>query len=206
MNAKRLIVTMVFATILIGFFIWIIGVFIDDAGRKNRIWREQSGKVNAAIEYIKAENYDIMYYGEDLNGPKAFTPRHIYNFDYDSITGEGEAPEGHVGHVIILNDLNADLRIEKEDWFRLLTLLRYENYVIVYLGSDKLPEMQKEGFFFDVYPETTNSIVFWNSGREKEIGFADDPTVIPEVVREGLTQQQCTVYAMIMKMQSHHYI
>ena len=76
----------------------------------------------------------------------------------------------------------------------------------MYLGSDKRPEMQKEGFFFDVYPETTNSIVFWNSGREKEIGFADDPTVIPEVVREGLTQQQCTVYAMIMKMQSHHYI
>ena len=57
MNAKRLIVTLVFAAILIGFFIWIIGVFIDDAARKKRIWREEAQKVTDASEYINSKNY-----------------------------------------------------------------------------------------------------------------------------------------------------
>ena len=205
MNAKRLIVTMVFAIILIGFFIWIIGVFIDDAGRKNRIWREQSQKVTDAINYIDAQNYDIMYYGEDLKGPKAFTPRHIYNFEPDSLQGPDGLPE-HVGHVIIINDITEKAPIEAEEWNHLRTLLQRENYVIIYLGSSQLKKMQDAGFFFDVYPEWTKSIIFWNSGKDMEIGFADDSSIVPEVVREGLTPEQTPVYTMIMKMQSNHYI
>ena len=71
MNAKRLIVTMVFTVILIVFFCWIIGVGIQDLGRKNRIWREQAQKVTDAIEYINGARVDVMYYGE-LMKKKAF--------------------------------------------------------------------------------------------------------------------------------------
>ena len=65
MNAKRLIVTLVFAAILIGFFIWIIGVFIDDAARKKRIWREEAQKVNPSLQIevdggIKTDNVHVV--------------------------------------------------------------------------------------------------------------------------------------------------
>ena len=205
MNAKRLIVTLVFVVILMGFILWMTDVFIQDAGRKNKIWREQSQKVTDAIDYIKGKQYDVMFYGEDLNGPKAFTPRHIYNFEYESINGEGDLPE-HFGHVIIINDLSGKAPIDKEIWDKLHDLLIRENYVIIYLGSTQLPKMQKSGFFFDVYPEGTKSVAFWNFGRDMEIGFADDPSIVPEVVREPLTPEQCSVYAMIMKIYQKHYI
>ena len=205
MNAKRLIVTMVFAIILIGFFIWIIGVFIDDAARKNRIWREQSQKVTDAMNYIDSKKYDVMFYGDELNAPKAFIARRINDFDPESLTGPDGLPE-HVGHMIIINDINGNSPIEAGEWNRLHTLLLHENYVIIYLGSSQLKKMQDAGFFFDVYPESTRSVVFWDSGKGMEIGFADDASIVPEVVREGLTPEQLPVYTMLMKIQKDHYI
>ena len=48
--------------------------------------------------------------------------------------------------------------------------------------------------------------MFWDSGKGMEIGFADDASIVPEVVREGLTPEQLPVYTMIMKIQKDHYI
>ena len=205
MNAKRLIVTLVFTAILLGFVIWMVDVFIQDAARKNKIWREQSQKVTDAIDYINSKSYDIMYYGEDLKAPESLRVRHIYDFKNDSLQGDEHNPE-HYGHMIIINDPNGTLKLNKDSWVELLDLLKYDAYVIVYLGSEQLPNMQKAGYFFDVYPEGTHSVIFWNYGRSKDIGFADDSLIIPEVVRETLTSDQLTVYAMIMQMQAKQYI
>ena len=205
MNAKRLIVTMVFTVILIVFFCWIIGVGIQDLGRKNRIWREQAQKVTDAIEYINGARVDVMYYGEDLKAPESFRARHIYNFEQESLLGPEDNPS-HDGHVIIVNDPHNDVPLTKEDWDRLFKLMQHDGYVIMYLGSAQLPNMREAGFFFDVYPQGTASVVLWNSGVNKELGFADDVEVIPEVVRETLTPEQLPVYAMLMKTKEKGYV
>ncbi len=205
MNAKRLIVTLVFIVILLGFTVWITDVFIQDAGRKNKIWREQSQKVTDAIDYVNSKQLDIMYYGEDLKAPESFRVRHIYNFNQDSLRGDENVPE-HLGHMLIINDPAGKLKMTKEDWLEVLDLLKREAYVIVYLGSAQLPTMQKAGYFFDVYPDGTHSVIFWNYGRGQDIGFADDPLIIPEVVRETLASDQLPVYAMLLKMYEKQYV
>ena len=205
MNAKRLIVTLVFIAILLGCIVWMTDVFIQDAGRKNKIWREQSQKVTDAITYINSRQLDVMYYGEDLKAPESFSVRHIYNFNQDSLRGDENVPE-HLGHMLIINDPAGSLKMTKEDWLDVLHLLKHEAYVIVYLGSAQLKTMQDTGYFFDVYPEGTHSVVFWNYGKGQEIGFADDPMIIPEVVRETLTSDQLPVYAMLLQMHEKQYI
>lgn len=205
MNAKRLIVTLVFATILIGFFIWIIGVFIDDAARKNRLWKEEAQKVTDASEYINSKNYDVMYFGEELNAPQSFKVRRIYSFSPDEfIAPEEDGPKD--GHIVIVNDPNGNLPLEKEDWNYMLGRMKYYDYVIIYLGSAELKDMQEAGLYFDVIPDTTKSVIFYNQGISKDFGFADDYTVIPEVVRQDLTDEQLPVYAMIMQMKAKEYI
>lgn len=205
MNAKRLIVTLVFATILIGFFIWIIGAFIDDAARKNRLWREEAQKVTDASEYVNSKNYDVMYFGADLNAPKSFKVRRIYSLASDSfITPEEEGVKN--GHMVIVNDPDGDLSIEKEDWIYLLDQMKYNNYVVIYLGTEELKDIQEAGFYFNVIPDSTKSAIFYNRGKDKDIGFADDYTVIPEVIRKDLTPAQLPVYSMIMQLQAQRYI
>lgn len=204
MNAKRLIVTLVFATILIGFFIWIIGVFVDDAARKNRLWREESKKVTEASEYINSKNFNVMYYGEELRGPQSFHVRHIYSFSQDEFrTAEDEGV--HDGDLVIVNDPSGNLPLEKEDWSYLLTQMKYYDYIIVYLGKAELKDIQEAGFYFEVIPESTSSVIFYDSGKSKDFGFADNYTVIPEVVRESLDPEQLPVYAMIMQLASGGY-
>ena len=205
MNAKRLIVTLVFATILIGFFIWIIGVFIDDAGRKNRIWREQSQQVYDAVDYINAQQFDIMYYGDALKAPESLTVRRIPNLDTTSIKSVDALPD-FKARLIIINDPTGTAGLTVDDWKELLVRLKHENCSIIYLGTAELPDMQEAGYFFDVYPAGTASIIFWKNGTEYEVGFADDYTLIPEVVRETLTDAQLPVYGMIMKLGSGDYL
>ena len=205
MNAKRLIVTLVFTTILIGFFVWIIDVALSDAARKNRIWREQAQKVVDAVDYMNNARCDIMYYGEDLNGPQSLRVRHIYDFEQESLAAPAGTPE-HDKHMIIVNDPNNNIPISKDQWLRLLDLIQHEGYVIVYLGAAQLPVMQEVGFFFDVYPASTHSIVFWDGGAQKDIGFADTYSRIPEVVAESLTSEQKPVYTMIVQMAEKKYI
>ncbi|MBR5937481.1 MAG: hypothetical protein IKZ90_04330 [Clostridiales bacterium] len=205
MDAKRLIVTLVFAIILIGFFIWIVGVSVDDAARKNRIWREQAQKVTDASNYVNSLPFDIMYYGEDLKGPESFEVRHIYGFDQENLIGP-EDVKPHEGHVIIVNDLKGDVKLSSETWKDLYNLMINDGYEIVYLGHAHLKQVQEAGFFFDVYPETTNSVIFWNYGKCRHIGFADNPKVLPGVVRESLTPEQVTVYSMIMQFKNENYL
>ncbi|MBO4689017.1 MAG: hypothetical protein J5636_10970 [Clostridiales bacterium] len=205
MNAKRLIVTMVFTVILIVFFCWIIGVGLQDLGRRNRIWREQAQKVTDAIAYVNDAKVDVMYYGEDLKAPDSFRVRHIYNFEQDSLLGPEDNPE-HDSHMIIVHDPHDDVPISKEQWQELFKLMKNDGYIIVYIGAAQLPAMQEVGFFFDVYPQGTRSVILWNNGASKEIGFADDATVIPEVVRETLAAEQIPVYAMIMKFKEEAYV
>ncbi|MBO4651018.1 MAG: hypothetical protein J5653_07495 [Clostridiales bacterium] len=205
MNAKRLIVTLVFSAILIGFFIWIVGAFIDDAARKNRIWREQAQKVTDASEYINGKNYDVMYFGEDLNAPQSFKVRRIYSLSPDEfILAEDEGVKD--GHIVIINDPNGNLPLEKEDWNYMLGRMKYYDYILIYLGSAELKDMQEAGLYFDVIPDTTKSVIFYNRGASKDFGFADDYTIIPEVVREDLKPEQLPVYAMIMKIQAQGYL
>ena len=159
MNAKRLIVTLVFAAILIGFFIWIIGVFIDDAARKKRIWREEAQKVTDASEYINSKNYDVMYFGEDLNAPQSFNARRIYSFSPDEfILAEDEGVKD--GHIVIVNDPIGNLPLEKEDWNYMLGRMKYYDYILIYLGTSELKDMQEAGLYFDVIPDTTKSVIF----------------------------------------------
>lgn len=205
MDAKRLIVTLVFAIILIGFFIWIVGVSVDDAARKNRIWREQAQKVTDASNYVNSLPFDIMYYGEDLKGPESFEVRHIYGFDQENLIGPADV-KPHEGHVIIINDLKGDVKLSSETWKDLYNLMINDGYEIVYLGHAHLKQVQEAGFFFDVYPETTNSVIFWNYGKCRHIGFADNPKVLPGVVRESLTPEQVTVYSMIMQFKNENYL
>ena len=205
MNAKRLIVTLVFAAILIGFFIWIIGVFIDDAARKKRIWREEAQKVTNASEYINSKTYDVMYFGEDLNAPQSLNARRIYSFSPDEfILAEDEGVKD--GHIVIVNDPSGNLPLEKEDWNYMLGRMKYYDYILIYLGTSELKDMQEAGLYFDVIPDTTKSVIFYNKGISKDFGFADDYTVIPEVVRQDLTSEQLPVYAMIMQMKAKEYI
>lgn len=204
MGAKRLIVTLLFTAILMGFFIWMISAFVDDAARKNRIWKEKAAKVTEATDYIASRNYDIMYYGEDLKGPSAFDARHIYDFEQNSL----KAPDDRmdcVGTVIIVNDPHGDIPMTYEQWKILFSLMRYQDYIIIYLGSSQLETIQKTGFFFDVYPENARSAIFWNKGSQYEVGFADDSRIVPEVVREKLTLEQTPVYTMILKIASEKY-
>ena len=150
MNAKRLIVTLVFAAILIGFFIWIIGVFIDDAARKKRIWREEAQKVTDASEYINSKNYDVMYFGEDLNAPQSFNARRIYSFSPDEfILAEDEGVKD--GHIVIVNDPSGNLPLEKEDWNYMLGRMKYYDYILIYLGNAELKDMQEPQREYTVY-------------------------------------------------------
>lgn len=204
MDSKRLIVSMVFITILVVFFVWIIGVAISDLGRRDRIWKEKAKHVTDAVEYVNSRNLDIMYYGEELKGPEALKIRKIDSLQDKDLVGPEDLPE-YDGRVLIINDPNGTLPLEKEDWSKIQTLLRHEEYTVIYFGSEQLPVMQEMGFFFDVYPKTTRSIIFWDDGKKYEVGFADNPLLIPEVVREQLTPERKAIFTAIMKIASEKY-
>ncbi|MBP5492894.1 MAG: hypothetical protein J6Y08_08625 [Clostridiales bacterium] len=205
MNAKRLIVTFVFAIVLIGFFIWIISAAVDNLARNNRIWKEKAQDVTAAVETLNNKQYDIMYYGADIEAPQSLRARKIVDFETASLAGPEDNPE-HVGHILILNDLAGDLPMTDEQWTKVQNLMRYDGYILIYFGSDKLPLMQEKGFFFDVYSRNTRSIIFWDNGRQCEPGFADNPFIIPEVVRQQSDETQLKIYAAIMKLSEGAYI
>lgn len=204
MNAKRLIVFTVFALILMGFFIWITGVFINDAARKKRLWSEKAQLVTDAVEYVNSRKYDIMVYGEPMDGPKDLRMRKIDDLEQQSLAGPDDNLD-HVGHVLIVNDPNGAAPMTPEKWTQLHNLLTYNDYIIIYFGTAQLPEMQKSGFFFDVYSDTTRSVICWNRGADHEVGFADDPLILPEVVRESLTADRIPSFVMVMKMVEKHY-
>ena len=204
MNAKRLIVFTVFALILMGFFIWIIGAFVNDAARKRRLWREKAQDVTVAVEYVNSRQYDIMVYGENFDGPKDLRVRKIYNFDQESLIGTDPDFE-HFGHVLIINDITGTAPMDAEKWNKVHDLMTHDSYVIVYFGSAQLPAMQDAGFFFDVYSDTTKSVILWNKGVDYEVGFADNPSILPEVVLQSLTPSRIPSFVMVMKMVEKHY-
>ena len=204
MNAKRLIVFTVFALILMGFFVWITGVFINDAARKRRLWREKAQDVTDAVEYVNSRQYDIMVYGENWDGPKELRVRKIYNFDPDSLIGT-DPDFVHYGHILIINDITGTAPMDADKWKKVHDLLTHEGYVVVYFGAAQLPAMQEAGFFFDVYSETTRSVILWNNGLSYEIGFADNTLILPEVVRQSLTPSRLPSFVMVMKMVEKHY-
>ncbi|MBR3058084.1 MAG: hypothetical protein IKG93_08995 [Clostridiales bacterium] len=205
MNAKRFIVIMLFFIILTAFFIWIVGVSINDASRKKRLWREKAQEVTDAVEKINAKKYDIMVYGDVWNGPKDLIARQIMTFEQDDLIGPDPNFE-HVGHMLIINDLSGKNELSLDTWRRIHDLLQYDNYVVVYLGNAQLPAMQETGFFFDVYPKSTNSLVAWNGGLNYEVGFADNSSLIPGVVLESLSSDRIPSFAMVMKMARNNYL
>ena len=77
---------------------------------------------------------------------------------------------------------------------------------MVYLGNAQLPAMQETGFFFDVYPKSTNSLIAWNGGLNYEVGFADNSSLIPGVVLESLSSDRIPSFAMVMKMARNNYL
>ncbi len=204
MNAKRLIVFTVFTLILIAFFVWIIGVFINDASRKRRLWREKAQDVTAAVEYVNSRQYDIMVYGENFDGPKDLITRKIHNLEQDSLVGP-DPDFVHYGHVLIINDITGTAPMTEEMWGKVHDLLTLDDYIVIYFGSAKLPQMQEAGFFFDVYSDTTRSIILWNRGASYDLGFADNPSILPDVVLQSLTPGRIPSFVMVMKMVEKHY-
>ena len=199
MNAKRLIMTLVFSAILIGFVVWIIGVAIRDVGRKNRIWQEQSQKVTQAAETINSRKIDIMIYGDEWKGPKNLVCRSINDLDDNTLIGDETVPE-HYSHMIVINDPSGTADLSEPIMKRLLFFLKNESYILVYLGSEQIQKFQDAGLFFEVYPPYTKSLIFWNKGASHEIGFADDPLLLPEVVREQVDRSRFPALMMVMKM------
>lgn len=199
MHARRLIVTLVFAAILVGFFIWLTTVLVDDAVRKKRIWRQEAAKVTAAVDAVNAQKMDIMLFGTPVDAPQGLTCRRIYDLELESLAAS-DANFDHDGHVLILNDPLGELPMTEERWKQVYDLWRNDGYVIVYFGTAQLEAMQKAGFFFDEYPPETKSAIFWNYGNSHEIGFADDPSILPEVVREELAEERIPIFTMVMKM------
>ncbi len=204
MNAKRLTVTLLFTAILMGFFIWMTSALVNDAARKNRIWNEESKKVTEAIEYIQSRNYDIMFYGESLNGPSAFTTRHVYDLE-EELYNPPPVDESCMGRMLIIADQKGDVPLTQEQWKTVYELMTRKNYLVAYLGSAQLETMQKSGFFFKSYSTTTRSVILWNGGADCELGFADNVKIVPEVVLETLTEEQKPIYTMIMKIASEKY-
>ena len=72
--------------------------------------------------------------------------------------------------------------------------------ILVYLGSAMLPRFRDAGLFFDEYPATTKSAIFWNAGRSYELGFADNSSILPEVVREKIDPKRFPAMVMVMKL------
>lgn len=199
MNAKRLIMTLVFAAILIGFVVWMTWVAIRDVGRKNRIWQEQAQKVTQAAEVLNDRKIDIMVYGDEWKGPKNLVCRMIYDLNDDTLIGDENVPE-HNSHMIVINDQSGTADLSDTVMKRLLFFLKNDSYILVYLGSEQIPKFQEAGLFFDVYPSYTKSLIFWNKGASYEIGFADDPMLLPEVVREQIDRSRFPALMMVMKM------
>lgn len=204
MNAKRLTVTLLFTAILMGFFIWITSALVNDAARKNRIWKEESKKVTEAIEYIQSRHYDIMFYGESLKGPSAFTARHVYDLE-DELMDPPSVDESCQGRMLIIADQLGNVPLTQDQWKTVFKLMTEEKYVIVYLGSAQLETIQKTGFFFKTYPTSTRSVILWNGGADCEFGFADNEKMVPEVVLANLSEEQKPIYTMIMKIASEKY-
>lgn len=204
MNAKRLIVTLTFTAILMAFFIWMTSAFLNDAARKNRIWKEEAQKVTDAIDYIDSRNYDIMFYGESLPGPSTFVARHVFNLQ-EEFMYPPEEYASCAGKVLIINDPKGELAMTQDQLRIVFRMMTEDNYVVVYLGSALLEPMQKMGFFFKSYAPSTRSVILWNSGADYEFGFADQANIVPEVVRQGLTDEQKSIYTMIMKIASEKY-
>ncbi len=199
MNAKRLIMTLVFAAILIAFVVWITSAFIRDAGRKNRLWNEQAKLVTDAAESLNNKKIDIMVMGEDFNGPKNLSVRHINDLRFITLEGDETVP-AHKYHIVIINDPNGTVNLTENDYKTLLKRAREDSFVVVYLGSAAIPQFQKNGFFFDSYSETARSAIFYNGGRSYEIGFADNTSVLPEVVREQIDPNRFPAMVMVMKL------
>ena len=199
MNAKRLIVTLVFVAVLIGFMIWIFDVLVRDASRKNRIWREKAAIVTQAVEDVNSKQKDIMILGNPVDAPQGLRCRHIDDLYEESLACNDETFV-HDGHVLIINDPDGEVPMNEERIAQIFELWKYQGYVIVYLGTARLPELQDAGFFFDEYPKSTSSVIFWNYGKNYELGFADDPSVIPEVVREQLEPNRVPLFTTVMKL------
>lgn len=199
MNAKRLTMTLVFAAILIGFVVWMTWVAVRDVGRKNRIWREQAQKVTQAADFVNDRKVDIMVYGDEWKGPKNLVCRMIYDLNDGTLIGDESVPE-HNSHMIVINDQSGTVDLSETVMKRLLYYLKNDSYILVYLGSAQIQKFQDAGLFFDVYPPYTKSLIFWNRGASYEIGFADDPTLLPEVVREQVERSRFPALMMVMKM------
>ncbi len=175
------------------------GVF--DASRA-RTRENQKQMVENAVAYINAKNYDIMYYGDDLDAPESFKVRRVYTFGQEELIGNEENRKCN-GKMLIINDVSGTCLLTVSQWEQISDLRDESGFIIVYLGNAAFDSMRAAGLI-GANPISSNSIVFSKdrSGVSwSQSGIADDDSFLPETVRSGLTNEQLPVYRLIMNLQ-----
>ncbi|MBR3058080.1 MAG: hypothetical protein IKG93_08975 [Clostridiales bacterium] len=171
-------------------------------GNKAKTRENQKQMVEEAVAYINAKNYDIMYYGDDLDAPASFKVRRIYSFDQVEVVGNEENRNCN-GKMLIINDVSGTCFLTASQWERISFLRENDEFIVVYLGNSQFEAMSQVGLS-GAELATSNSVLFAtnkNGVMWTQTGIADDDSFLPETVRSGLTKAQLPVYRLIMNLQ-----
>ncbi len=150
------------------------------------------------IENINDRNYDVMYYGNQVELPEELEARRLTQLSSDYIDA---APAGthYVGKFIIINDPKGEVYLSAEHWKMLFKLYNENtNVIIAYIGTTQFQAMQTAGFDIDTYsiPDLSqcHGIVY---GKSISYTAADNAELLPYAIEKELPMDQRYFYRLI---------
>lgn len=184
---------------------------------KEKILKNQYQQVADAADFINSKNFDIMYFGADLDAPANFKVRKIYSFEEGEIYGENSIRSA-ARKMIIFNDPQGNVILTYDQLLQIDDLIRKRDVVFIYLGEKKIPDFQSVGLaggttYNAIHEGTIKSFIAYTRGDDKHLedcpGFADSCELVPILVTRDLRSKNPDaemVYSVIMELEKDQFI
>ncbi|SCW42726.1 hypothetical protein SAMN02910456_01050 [Ruminococcaceae bacterium YRB3002] len=180
----------------------LVGIFIffdqkSNSEMSGKVLENQSKIVADAADAINAKNYDIMVFGEDIQGPANLKTRRVNGFKHEAICGS-LAPQGVNGRMIIYNDPHGIAGIDEDQLNDLVDRIKNDNVTFIYIGKTKFNMFKNAGIASGA--EGAESYIVFNNGKEYINGIAEDGDLMPKNLEMTLTKEQRSVYTVIINL------
>ena len=180
--------------------IFMAQIFGDKESKRDRAWNY----VKDYAEKVNDRNYDIMYYGSEMGLPVNFKARRIFNFEDFSIESE-DAPEGHVGHLLILFDPYDEYFLSDDQVAVISDLYETHGFRIIAIGDGKIRMLENGGLLEQGTAEKYDSVMFWkksDKGRSTAPGIADGNELVPYEVEQEIDKKYVPAYQLLIELGS----
>ena len=180
----------------------IIAVSIIGGGKdKNGVKENHIKRMQEACDKLNDRNVDIMVFGDDFMPPANLKYRRVYGLDDSSLDYGRNRSASY--RMLVINDPKGELNIPEDNWALIAEKMKANNFYLVILSPNKFGIMQAFGIISSPPTHGTKSMIIWNSGRNREPGFADNPELVPYYVEEDLQPEQIPGYTMIMELSTY---